>query len=160
MTRTHEAIFVPISVGELIDKITILRLKSERISDSSKLTHVHAELAALTVIYTSLIEEHEGLEPLTTELHRVNEALWEIEDEIRELDHRRDFGVSFVALARSVYLRNDERAAIKQRINRLTGSAFVEEKSYADHSAGNVGSVEVPSDVPRPGLPTRRLATG
>jgi hypothetical protein len=120
----------PVSVGELIDKLTILEIKRERIGDAAKLANVERERAALAAARASLALPDGKLDPLAAELKRVNEALWEIEDEIRDCERKSDFGPRFVELARSVYRNNDRRAAIKGEINRLSGSAIVEEKSY------------------------------
>lgn len=119
---------VPISMGELVDKITILQIKTERISDSAKLENVNRELELLRAacpIELSRIDE------LRTELKAVNERLWTIEDEIRDCERSGDFGPRFVELARSVYKTNDRRAEIKRRINFVTGSSLLEEKSYS-----------------------------
>jgi hypothetical protein len=130
-------ILVPISPGELLDKITILRLKCARIDDPSKLANTRRELALLertwqdTVVGTH--REGSGGEELAhheAQLARVNAELWEIEDRIREHEANGRFDAAFVQLARSVYLRNDERAAIKRRINLALNSAIIEEKSY------------------------------
>jgi hypothetical protein len=118
---------VPVSWGELIDKITILEIKAARIADADKRANVARELAALTAVRGPLSD---SLADLTHELRQVNEALWTIEDDIRECEMRGDFGPRFIELARSVYKRNDRRAALKRRINELLGSELVEEKSY------------------------------
>jgi hypothetical protein len=120
----------PVSWGELLDKVTILELKAERITASAALANVRRELAALRVV-EARAPAAEGLTALRAELAHVNLALWEIEDAIREHEQAGDFGARFVELARSVYRENDRRAAIKRRINQLTGSDLVEEKSYA-----------------------------
>jgi hypothetical protein len=122
---------VPIGPGELVDKITILEIKSERLASLEKLANVRAELAALTAARDAAIAASETLGALTAALKRVNEALWKIEDEIRDCERSGDFGPRFIELARAVYHSNDERAAIKRQINDLLGSAIVEEKSYA-----------------------------
>lgn len=122
-----------ISVGELIDKITILEIKQERIRDAAKLNNIRAELRCLVDIQAASKIKSAELDSLKAELKRVNTRLWEIEDDIRDHERNRDFGDSFIALARSVYQINDERAAKKRAINELTGSAIVEEKSYQDY---------------------------
>ena len=122
------------SWGELLDKITILRIKYERIADVHARANVARELRLLTEIAGEVIDEAELAEPIA-QLRAVNEALWEIEDRIRECEAARDFGPGFVRLARSVYQQNDRRAALKRRINELTGSRLVEEKSYAGWQA-------------------------
>ena len=123
-------ILVPISPGELLDKITILRIKSQRIHDEAKLANVRVELqllertwATLGAAVAQLIADERALQP-------VNEQLWEIEDRIRDKEASRSFDQDFIELARAVYQRNDERAAIKRRINVALGSRIVEEKSY------------------------------
>ncbi|MCA0318824.1 MAG: DUF6165 family protein [Proteobacteria bacterium] len=126
-------LMVPASAGELIDKITILRIKSERIADSAKLANVRKELAALEqVLSTHFPAAGPDLHASILELQAINERLWTIEDDIRDCERTGDFGASFVALARAVYLTNDERARVKRAINAAVGSAFVEEKSYRD----------------------------
>ncbi|NOY91375.1 MAG: hypothetical protein GXP55_09200 [Deltaproteobacteria bacterium] len=122
---------VPVSVGELIDKITILEIKAERISDQGKLENVQREFEALHAIRAREIEDTDALRQTTAALRRVNEALWAIEDAIREQERRGDFGERFIELARSVYRQNDQRARLKREIAELTGSALIEEKSYA-----------------------------
>jgi len=124
------SLLIPVSAGELIDKITILRVKAERIGDPAKEANVRKELALLEDICVQTIGAVAGLDPLTAELFAVNAALWDIEDGKRDCERRQDFGPAFIALARSVYIENDRRAAIKRRINDLTGSEIVEEKSY------------------------------
>lgn len=123
-------ILVPVSWGELLDKITILDIKSERIADAAKLANVRNELAALKAVVDAAGPLPEGHAALTGDLRRVNAELWDIEDEIRDCERRRDFGPRFVELARAVYHSNDRRAAIKRRLNDLLGSELVEEKSY------------------------------
>ena len=128
-------IHIPVGAGELIDKITILEIKSRFITDPAKLSHVREELDHLTFVRDRTLAPSERLDALTGELREVNRALWQIEDDIRECERKQDFGPAFVNLARAVYLRNDERSGIKRRINDLTGSRLVEEKSYADYKA-------------------------
>jgi tetratricopeptide (TPR) repeat protein len=123
-------VMVAVSPGELIDKITILEIKNERMTDSDKLDHVRAELAALRAARSQALAPSEPLEALTAELRAVNEALWQVEDEIRLCERNGDFGPRFIALARSVYQQNDRRAALKRQINTLLGSDLVEEKAY------------------------------
>lgn len=122
-------ILVPISVGELMDKITILEIKSERIKNPSQLENIVHELEALRAVRLRDIERA-MLDKLSAELKRVNARLWDVEDAIRECDARGDFGADFVELARAVYRLNDERARLKKAINVLSGSRLVEEKSY------------------------------
>ncbi len=125
-------ILVPTSPGELIDKITILRLKADKIGDPVKLANVQRELAVLTALADYLPPSAE-LTTLWDELYQINASLWMIEDDIRDHEAASDFGASFIALARAVYQTNDRRAAVKKRINLHLGSAIVEEKSYHDH---------------------------
>jgi tetratricopeptide (TPR) repeat protein len=122
---------VEISAGELIDKITILEIKSERIRDAAKLGHVRAELAALLTANGCCSHPSAELTALRDELRSVNEALWTVEDELRLCEQNQDFGSRFVALARSVYRHNDRRAVLKRQINVLLGSRLIEVKSYA-----------------------------
>ncbi len=123
-------IVAPCSIGELIDKITILRLKTRRITHEAKLHNVRRELALLEELATNAGLLGPSVESLTGRLAAVNARLWDIEDAIRIRERERDFGSEFVALARSIYANNDERAAVKRAINRLFDSALVEEKSY------------------------------
>jgi hypothetical protein len=121
---------VPISPGELLDKISILEIKLERIADRPKQENVRRELTVLTDVRRALPQTAD-LAGLTTDLKSVNERLWDVEDAIRECEQRQDFGPTFVELARSVYRQNDRRAALKRRINELLGSRLIEEKAYA-----------------------------
>ena len=123
-------ILVPTSPGELIDKLTILRLKAEQIADPAKLANVRHEQRVLSAIAEAHLPRSDALAALWDELYRINGDLWVIEDDIRAFESRHDFGPGFIALARAVYVTNDERAAVKKRINVLLGSAIVEEKSY------------------------------
>jgi hypothetical protein len=123
-------VLVPISVGELMDKITILEIKSERIKDSSQLENIARELGALRAVRLGDGIDRTTLDRLAAELTRVNARLWEVEDEIRECEAQGDFGEKFIALARAVYRLNDERARLKKAINLASGSRLVEEKSY------------------------------
>ncbi|MEO0034977.1 MAG: hypothetical protein RLZZ501_1000 [Pseudomonadota bacterium] len=127
------SVLVPVSWGEVIDKITILEIKAERLGDPAKLANVQRELDALAAVRDRAFPGHAGLAALAGELKTINESLWEIEDEIRDCERARDFGETFVRLARSVYVTNDRRAAVKRRINDLLGSDLVEEKSYAPY---------------------------
>jgi len=128
------AVAAPISPGELIDKTTILQIKAERLTDPAKLRNVTAELEALRAAHERAVSPSPGLAALTAELRAVNEALWQIEDDIRLCERQQDFGPRFVELARSVYRTNDRRAELKRRINELLGSRLIEEKSYATYS--------------------------
>ena|SRR5579863_4729799 len=125
-------ICVPISPGELLDKISILEIKLERIFDPAKLENVRRELATLADARQGLPMLLE-LNALTSALKAVNKSLWDIEDSIRECEWRKEFGPAFIELARSVYRNNDRRAAIKRQINELLGSVLVEEKAYASY---------------------------
>ena len=121
------------SPGELIDKITILEIKAERIADAGKLANVERELRSLAAARSEALPGSPELDELTAELRRINERLWEIEDDIRDCERKRDFGERFIELARAVYRTNDRRAAAKRQINELLGSELVEEKDYADY---------------------------
>lgn len=123
-------ILVPIAPGELVDKITILEIKRERIADPAKRANVEHELRELAAVRDQAIGSSADLGALTAELKGVNEALWEIEDAIRDCERNGDFGPRFIELARSVYRSNDRRSQLKRSINELLGSALVEEKSY------------------------------
>jgi len=126
-------ISVPVSYGELIDKITILEIKSERIGDPAKLANVRIELDLLNETWRADPAARIDIATERAQLRGVNEALWDIEDRIRLKEKARAFDDEFVELARSVYIRNDERAAIKRVINQKLGSTLVEEKSYQDY---------------------------
>lgn len=128
-------IMVPISPGELLDKLTILQLKMENMSDPSKTANVAVELAALQAVAADMLPRSADLDVLVAELQSHNADLWEIEDNIRLLEQNRDFGAGFVGLARAVYITNDQRAATKKKINMLLGSDLVEEKSYQGKGA-------------------------
>ncbi|HZD28929.1 MAG TPA: DUF6165 family protein [Xanthobacteraceae bacterium] len=122
-------ILVPISVGELMDKITILEIKSERIKNPSQLENIVHELEALRAVRLRDIERA-MLDKLSAELKRVNAKLWDVEDAIRDCEARCDFGEHFIELARAIYRLNDERSRLKKAINLASGSRIVEEKSY------------------------------
>jgi Family of unknown function (DUF6165)/Glycosyltransferase family 9 (heptosyltransferase) len=121
---------IPASIGELIDKITILEIKENRIADSKKLDHIRHELSLLQALRREYELGSEQLAGLSAQLKSVNIQLWDAENAIREHEARSDFGESFVALARRIYATNDRRAALKSAINRLVNSVIVEEKSY------------------------------
>jgi tetratricopeptide (TPR) repeat protein len=125
------AIDIPGAVGELFDKITILRIKTQRIDDPDKLVNVRRELALLMAKLSEAEIDRSGLSPLEAELSAVNESLWDAENEIRLCEKAGEFGEKFVALARTVYAANDRREAIKREIDRRCDSAIVEEKNYA-----------------------------
>jgi hypothetical protein len=126
-------ILVPVSPGELLDKITILRIKSARISDAAKLANVRHELALLETTWRSAVPAPAALQEAAQALEAVNLRLWIIEDDIRACEAVGNFGAQFIALARAVYIENDARAALKKRINEALGSALVEEKSYQSY---------------------------
>ncbi|MFO3705783.1 DUF6165 family protein [Xanthomonas codiaei] len=130
-------ILVPVSFGELLDKIAILQIKSERMSDAAKLANVRNELSALENSWMAHPAAGHDIVRLRAELKAVNERLWVIEDDIRLKEQAQTFDDTFVQLARSVYIENDERARIKKQINLALGSSYVEEKSYQDYRAPN-----------------------
>ena len=121
---------INVSNGEIVDKLTILEIKAQKIRDIEKLKNIHIELSQISEAAREIL-------PLCQsqylELRQVNEALWTIEDQIRLLEQQQDFGAEFISLARSVYLNNDKRARIKKDINLATGSELTEEKSYQDY---------------------------
>jgi hypothetical protein len=124
---------VPISPGELLDKITILRIKSQRMTDPAKVSNVRLELRALEETWSASGYAEVEVDADVSALLIVNERLWVIEDDIRDKERAQAFDADFIRLARAVYFENDERAAIKRRINTKLGSAIVEEKSYRDY---------------------------
>jgi len=125
---------VPVSFGEVLDKITILEIKSERITDPEKLVNVRRELDDLNRAWEETLDDPDRVKDERQALKSVNEELWEIEDGIREQEAAGDFGDRFIELARAVYFTNDRRAAIKKQVNLALGSRYVEEKSYRDYS--------------------------
>ncbi|HET9482963.1 MAG TPA: DUF6165 family protein [Xanthomonadales bacterium] len=125
----------PVSFGELIDKITILEIKSERMTDAAKLANVRKELEILTTTWREHAASKTDIADLWSGLKAVNERLWVIEDDIRIKEKRQEFDAEFIRLARSVYFENDERARLKKDINLRLGSTLVEEKSYQDYGA-------------------------
>lgn len=126
-------VLVPVSPGELLDKITILRIKAARIKDAAKLANVRLELGLLERTWRESGCAAHDVAADERALQAVNEKLWDIEDEIRGEERAQSFGARFVELARAVYFSNDERAAIKKRVNLALGSRIVEEKSYAPY---------------------------
>ncbi len=126
-------ISIPISHGELIDKITILEIKSQRIADAAKLANVRVELDLLNATWNADAASRTDISAERAGLREVNEALWDIEDRIRLKEKAKAFGAEFIELARSVYVTNDQRAALKRAINEKLGSTLVEEKSYEDY---------------------------
>ena len=125
---------IPISPGELLDKIAILEIKSERITDVEKVTNVKRELELLETEWARAGSQDPEITDLRARLKAINESLWEIEDAIRDKEREKAFDQRFIELARSVYFTNDDRAAVKKQINTLMGSDIVEEKSYQDYS--------------------------
>ncbi|MGC3981612.1 MAG: DUF6165 family protein [Steroidobacteraceae bacterium] len=128
-------ISVPISPGELVDKLTILEIKSERMRDAAKVANVRLELNLLTQTWNASDYASFDIAAEWAELKRINASLWDIEDEIRDEERHQRFGEQFIKLARAVYFINDDRAAVKRRINDKLGSKIVEEKSYADYKS-------------------------
>ena len=126
-------ILVPISPGELLDKITILQIKAERIDDATKVANVKTELNLLTEVWSKSVESDAEIQALTLELKSINETLWVIEDDIRDEERNKRFGERFIELARSVYVTNDDRANAKKKVNLHLNSTIVEEKSYQDY---------------------------
>jgi hypothetical protein len=124
---------VPISPGELIDKITILEIKAANISDPAKLANVKVELQLLQETWSTSHYASSNIDAEWKQLRDVNKQLWDIEDDIRDKERQRRFDQQFIELARAVYIRNDERAAVKKTINTKLGSKIVEEKSYAKY---------------------------
>lgn len=122
---------IDVAPGELIDKITILEIKLERMEDQVKLANVRLEFDTLSKARDDAIAKSDKLDQLTGQLKEINEALWDIEDDIRDCERAKDFGDTFVKLARGVYVTNDQRMVIKRQINDFLGSDLVEEKSYA-----------------------------
>jgi uncharacterized protein YukE len=133
--KTMSLIQTPVSYGELIDKITILEIKSRRIADAAKLANVRNELDLLNATWAGDAASQTDISDARARLLAVNELLWDIEDRIRLKEKAQAFDAEFIELARSVYFRNDERAAFKREINLKLGSQLVEEKSYQDYRA-------------------------
>lgn len=131
--KPADRIMTEISYGELVDKITILEIKSERIANPEKLKNIHIELASLRETYQKYIGNSFEVAQLKQELKKVNEILWDIEDDIRAKERGQSFDDEFIKLARKVYLNNDQRSVIKRKINMLLGSRITEEKSYTDY---------------------------
>ena len=125
---------VPISPGELLDKITILQIKSERIGDPDKVANVRTELDMLNQVWADAVAADDLIDALAVELKLINEALWDIEDDIRDEERNKRFGDRFIELARAVYVTNDKRAEAKKKVNLHLKSTIVEEKSYQDYS--------------------------
>lgn len=118
---------IEVSNGEIIDKLTVIQIKLERIKDEAKLVNLRKEFEVLSQVASKIIETDS---PLYQSLYKVNCELWDIEDHIRDLERNKDFGEDFINTARSVYIKNDERSMIKREINLATSSSLIEEKSY------------------------------
>ena len=129
-----ELIHIPMSPGELLDKITILEIKSERMEDAEKLANVRTELDLLNATWRDAVNADETVTRIHGELKAINEELWEIEDDIRDKERVKEFDERFIELARAVYFTNDRRAAAKKELNQYLGSTIVEEKSYQDYA--------------------------
>lgn len=128
---------IEVSNGEILDKFTILEIKLQEIKDEAKLANVRNEHESLRPVVESIysaVSDREALTNLYTDLLNVNKTLWNIEDQIRDCERNKDFGQDFIELARSVYYTNDDRADVKKKINTLTGSSLVEEKSYQEYA--------------------------
>ncbi|WMJ71376.1 DUF6165 family protein [Stenotrophomonas sp. 24(2023)] len=125
-----EAILTPVSIGELIDKITILEIKAERIGDATKLANVRTELDGLLPLLAAQLQAQPSLGTLKEALKAINERMWDIQDALREKEAAQQFDDAFIQLARGVYGTNGERVQVKNEINRVAGSALVEEKQY------------------------------
>jgi len=128
-----DIILVPVSPGEVLDKITILEIKSERMDDHGKVANVKRELELLLGTWRQSVDDDDTVRRIHAELKSINEALWEIEDDIRDKERAREFDARFIELARSVYVTNDQRANAKKELNVYLGSEIVEEKSYQDY---------------------------
>ena len=124
---------IPISWGELLDKITILQIKLENITSKNALKNIEQELKKLQSILTQYCPKTMETSQLESELREINQQLWDIEDRIRDKERNHTFDDEFIQLARSVYITNDERSRIKRKINDMLGSELVEEKSYAKY---------------------------
>ena len=126
-------LLVPVSPSELLDKMTILEIKSERINDTKKVMNVRHELELLSKVWSDFVTEDKVITNLRQQLKTINEKLWEIEDDIRNEEQQNRFGKEFIELARAVYITNDKRAQIKKDVNLYLGSEIFEEKSYKDY---------------------------
>lgn len=125
-----DAILTPVSIGELIDKITILEIKAERITDAAKVANVRTELDGLLPLWQQQLSASPGLDALKSQLKVINERMWDIQDRLRDKEARQTFDDDFIQLARGVYGTNGERVKVKNEINRIAGSHLVEEKQY------------------------------
>lgn len=129
-TFNIEIMKIEVSNGEITDKLTIIEIKLERISDEAKLVNLKKEYDVLNEAVSQIIDKND---PLYKELYDINCQLWDIEDGIRDFERNKDFGQDFIETARAVYFTNDKRSDVKRRINEKTGSNLVEEKSYEDY---------------------------
>ena len=125
-----EDITIPVSSGELIDKISILKIKRKKIINKSKLQNINHELSLLNKIYKNNFKKNKKILLYEKKLIKINKKLWDVEDNIRLLESKKKFNQKFIDLARAVYINNDQRSEIKKKINELTGSYLIEEKSY------------------------------
>ena len=125
---------IPISLGELIDKITILRIKSNKINSNEAQKNIRLELEKLEHILNTKMSINTNLKNFEIKLSKINQTLWDIEDQLREKEREKKFDKKFISLARMVYYKNDERAKIKRMINKSFGSEIIEEKSYTQYS--------------------------
>ena len=125
-----EDITIPVSSGELIDKISILKIKRKKIINKSKLRNINKELSLLNKIYKNNFQKNKKILLYEKKLIKINKKLWDVEDKIRLLESKKNFNQKFIDLARAVYINNDQRSEIKKKINELTGSYLIEEKSY------------------------------
>ena len=128
-----EEITIPVSSGELVDKISILKIKRKKIVNKSKLQNINKELSLLNKIYKNNFKKNKKILLYEKKLIKINKKLWDIEDKIRFHESKKNFNQKFVDLARAVYINNDERSEIKKKINKLTSSRLVEEKSYKSY---------------------------
>ena len=128
-----EDIIVPVSSGELIDKIAILKIKKKKIFNKSKLKNINNELSLLNEIYKNNFKNNKKLLLYEKKLIKINKKLWDIEDKIRFLESKKNFNQQFIDLARAIYINNDKRSEIKKKIYKLTGSRLIEEKSYKSY---------------------------
>ena len=128
-----EPVEIPVSPGELIDRLTILQIKTERITDPGRSNRVEKERQLYEEVREGRVPRSEEIEQLTLELKEINEKLWDIEDRIRISEKDQLFDDTFISLARSVYKTNDRRAALKRQIDVLLGSVLAEEKEYVDY---------------------------
>ena len=133
-------ILVPIAPGELLDKITILEIKSERIDNPQKVANVRHELELLRKVWSDSVTEDKVIADLHQQLKTINEELWDVEDDIRDEERQNRFGERFIELARAVYITNDKRAQSKKDVNLHLGSEIIEEKSYRNYRAAPAGN--------------------